>query len=229
MAKLLFTAIVADMRNKLNGTVFSKNRYGAYARTKVSPVNPQTPRQSAIRAIFGSLSQAWRGLTEEQRLAWINAAPNFPVTDQFGNIRYLSGNALFVRLNTVLLNAGEAQMSMPPSPEGVTAAYIMGASGNISSTTITITLSDAVGAEETVIVEATPVMSAGKNYFANLLRQVMVTPSGDTPNPTDLWDAYAAAYGAPTAGAKIGVAVYTVNINTGETSPKSTDVLVFAA
>jgi hypothetical protein len=29
MAKVLFTAVVADMRNKLNGTVFSKNRYGA--------------------------------------------------------------------------------------------------------------------------------------------------------------------------------------------------------
>ena len=42
MAKILTTAIVADIRNKLNGSVFSKNRYGAYVRTKVTPVNPQT-------------------------------------------------------------------------------------------------------------------------------------------------------------------------------------------
>ena len=42
MAKIKMTAIVADMRNKLNGSVFSRNRGGAYIRTKVTPINPQT-------------------------------------------------------------------------------------------------------------------------------------------------------------------------------------------
>ena len=49
MAKILMTAIVADIRNKLNGSVFSKNRYGAYVRTKVTPVNPQSTAQQNTR------------------------------------------------------------------------------------------------------------------------------------------------------------------------------------
>ena len=45
MAKVLFSALISDMRNKLNGSVFAKNRGGSYLRTKVTPVNPQTVAQ----------------------------------------------------------------------------------------------------------------------------------------------------------------------------------------
>src|SRR5574337_1436553 len=121
MAKILTTAIVADIRNKLNGSVFSKNRYGSYVRTKVTPVNPQTAFQVGIRSVLTSQSQAWRGLTDAQRQSWIDAAVNFPVTDIFGNIKHLSGSALFVKLNTVLYNAGFATLTVAPSPVALAA------------------------------------------------------------------------------------------------------------
>src|SRR5437867_2761155 len=116
MAKLLFTAVVADMRNKLNGTVFSKNRYGAYARTKVTPVNPQSTAQQNQRNTLSTNSAAWRGLTEAQRQSWIDGAINFPTTDIFGNSKILSGQALYVKFNNNLASIGVAPIDTAPTP-----------------------------------------------------------------------------------------------------------------
>jgi len=46
--KMKFGAIVVDGRGKIGGHVASKNRGGAYLRTKVTPSNPQTGYQAAV-------------------------------------------------------------------------------------------------------------------------------------------------------------------------------------
>ena len=73
MAKIKFGMMMTDARGKLGGQVFSKNRSGAYVRTKVTPVNPRTAAQPLSRSILGTLSASWSGLTEVQRRSW-NAA-----------------------------------------------------------------------------------------------------------------------------------------------------------
>jgi hypothetical protein len=55
MAKIKFGMMMTDARGKLGGHVFSKNRSGAYVRTKVTPVNGQTTAQTGVRAIFGAI------------------------------------------------------------------------------------------------------------------------------------------------------------------------------
>lgn len=55
-----------DGRGKIGGHVASKNRSGAYARIKVTPVNPQTTFQQVARNLLTSLSQGWRALTQAQ-------------------------------------------------------------------------------------------------------------------------------------------------------------------
>ena len=57
--KLKFGAIVTDGRGKIGGHVASKNRSGAYLRTKVTPSNPNTVAQVQVRSILASLSQSW--------------------------------------------------------------------------------------------------------------------------------------------------------------------------
>ena len=71
--KILWGALVVDGRRKIGGQVASKNRGGAYMRNKVTPVNPQTAAQTAIRNRLAGLSQAWRALTAAQRAAWNGA------------------------------------------------------------------------------------------------------------------------------------------------------------
>jgi len=66
--KIKWGAIVVDGRNKIGGHVASKNRAGAYLRTKVTPVNPNTGYQAGVRNTLSTLSSGWRALEEAQRL-----------------------------------------------------------------------------------------------------------------------------------------------------------------
>ena len=119
MAKVKFSALISEMRNKLNGSVFSRNRAGAYLRTKVTPINPRTSLQNAVRELLTSLSQNWRNLTEAQRDAWNAAVHNFQKTDIFGDMKTPSGINLYTKLNLNLANAGLILIDVPPLPSEV--------------------------------------------------------------------------------------------------------------
>lgn len=107
MASIKFGSIgISDARGSIGGTVFSRNRGGAYIRQRTTPVNPNTSRQAAIRATFGTVQSSWRGLTEAQRESWRSNAVNFPVKNRLGETITLQGNILFQKCNMVLASAG---------------------------------------------------------------------------------------------------------------------------
>src|SRR4051794_38926446 len=118
MAKIKYSALVSDMRNKLNGSVMSQNRYGSFVRNKVTPVNPQTSYQQAARQSLGNLSSSFRELTAGQIAAWNRSGVNFPFTDIFGDIKHLSGQTLFVKLNANLEKVNSPRILQPPLPVG---------------------------------------------------------------------------------------------------------------
>jgi hypothetical protein len=84
--KMKFGAFVVAGSGKIGGHVASRNRSGAFLRTKVTPTNPQTGAQNAVRSLLASLSSAWRSLTGAQRAAWNGAVSAFPRTNVFGDI-----------------------------------------------------------------------------------------------------------------------------------------------
>jgi hypothetical protein len=95
--KIKFSGIgVVDGRGKLNGTVFSRNRSGAIARVKVTPINPNTASQANARSILTSLSQSWRTLNQSVILVWNNAVADFQSTDVFGDLRTPTGINCFI-------------------------------------------------------------------------------------------------------------------------------------
>lgn len=216
MAKILFTAVVADMRNKLNGTVFSKNRYGAYARTKVTPVNPQTVAQQNNRNQLATFSAAWRGITQSQREGWISAAANFPTTDIFGNAKILSGNALFVGLNKNLDTVGVAQIDDAPTPVALPAITALSLAAAEGAGTVAVTFAPTpVPADFAFIVYATPNVPPGRLFVKNLYRTVTVLDAAAT-SPAAIGVAYAAIHGAPVAGQTIFIKVVAVSKTTGQ-------------
>lgn len=217
MAKILFTAIVADMRNKLNGTVFSKNRYGAYARTKVTPVNPSTPAQAAARSNFTANSQAWRGLTEAQRQSWIEAAPAFPVFDIFGNQKILSGQALYNKLNGNLLLIGQAPITSAPLPVAVPEVGAIGLTSDVSLGTMDLTAGTAaVPAGFTAVVKATPQYGPGISFVKNKFRFVKTIPAAGSLNPDDIQPEWAGIFGDQVAGQKVSAQLYFISNTTGQ-------------
>jgi len=124
MAKIKFGMMMTDARGKLGGQVFSKNKGGAYIRTKVTPVNPATVAQQLVRAIFAFFSQNWRALTEAQRTAWNAAVSNFTSTDIFADVRTPSGFNLYKKLNQNLLLISAAPIATPPLPQTVISPFL---------------------------------------------------------------------------------------------------------
>ncbi len=107
--------ILADLRGSIAGNTWSRNRFGAYVRSKVSPVNPNSTRQNQVRTRFSNISTRWSDtLTSAQRTGWKNYADGTPLTDQFGNPKILTGNQMYVRTNTVALNSGVAAFDTAP-------------------------------------------------------------------------------------------------------------------
>lgn len=226
--KVLTTAIVADLRNKLNGTVFAKNRYGLYARTKVTPVNPQTTYQQQNRAVLGNNSSAWRGLTQDQRNAWIAAAPNFPVTDIFGNVHNLSGQALYVKLNNNLANAGQSAISLPPTPVAMPAITLLAVAADVSDGEINLTFDAAsAGAGFTPLFYATPPIIPSKLYVKNRLR--LLGTATITTSAANIYTIWNARFGTLVAGQRITVNFAVVSNTTGQMSTPSNATAIITA
>lgn len=227
MAKIKFSALVSDVRNSLNGSTFARNRGGNYFRNKTSPINRQTPAQMALRNAFGSISQAWQGLTEGERQSWNDAVGDFAYVDQFGDLRQLSGAQLHQQLNQNLAVVGSAMITTAPIKAPV--FQLASASVITSAATQDLDLTLAPGplpAGVRVVVQATRPVSAGRNFLKNEYRTIHVINGGTSVTALDISTFYAARFATYAAGQRIGFRVWVVDTATGLKSPlTSFDVL----
>lgn len=219
--KIKWGMMMTDGRGKLGGQVASKNRSGAYVRTKVTPVNPQTTPQQAIRGLFGSVSAAWRSLTSEQITSWNEATEYWQRTDIFGDLVKPSGFALFQRLNMGLLSNVSAAVLLRDAPMPDTLPVISDVESNLtlasSSTWVVDWEVDAPGAQPgdfSLQIRCTPPMPSGRNYHANQLRVVV---QGDALAETySILDAYIERFGRlPNVNENVYIEVRTVSRQTG--------------
>ena len=227
--KVIYGNAVQDARGKNNGNVYSKNRYGAYVRTKVTPVNRRTSFQAAVRSAFSSASTAWSAtLTEAQRQAFAAFAALHPFTNIFGEKRLLDGKSMFVKIQAALSNAGLALTTTPPAD--ITTGSI---SGLVLTATVaaggTLSLADVesgipVGAQ--INIYATAVQSNGKNFVKSELR--FIESVAFTGGPYNIKASWIAKFGAfPTvAGGKIFVAVQIITAEGWLSTPNSTAAFV---
>jgi len=199
--KMKFGALVVAGSGKIGGHVASKNRGGAYLRTKTTPNNPQTTAQQNARALLGSLSQIWSTLTNEQRLSFDNAVASFATTDIFGDIRNPSGINLFVKLNANLGNIGESPILTAPAKVETVSAIMTDATGSWNLSYFYLLFADASLNNKTVLVSATAPMTQGTKFVKNKLRVIGYFEV--TAGQIDVKDAYEAKFGAAPVGANI--------------------------
>lgn len=205
MAKIKWGMIVTDGRGKLGGQVFSKNRSGAYIRTKVTPSNPRTPDQMAGRGILGSLSASWSGLTDEQRRAWNNAVEEWQKTDIFGDSRKPTGKNLFTGINKEIEQSGGTRILVPPVKVVMPELPALEPTIKLSTEEFGLGITN-VPAGFTLQVSATAQLSKGTTFVKDKLRVIGYVPAGAV-DANDLFGYYVDKFGTPTAGANIHVAV----------------------
>lgn len=213
--KTLFGSIIVAGSGKIGGHVASKNRHGSYLRTKVSPSQPSSTYSANVRARLASISTGWRSLTQAQRSLWNGAVSDFKRTDVFGNMHNPSGFNLYQMLNNNLVNIGEAVLTTPPTPEAVAGLVSLRATV-VHAGAVTLTFTDAISADTSILVFATPAVSAGKNFVKSEYRQIGVIDNAAT-SPYVATALYAAKYGAAgEAGKKVFFRLVPVNKTTGQ-------------
>jgi hypothetical protein len=220
MALVKFSALVSDMRKKLNGSVFSHNRGGNYLRNKVTPVNPKTSYQVATRARFAQYSQNWRNLTAAQISAWNAATPGYAKSNIFGDLKNPTGLQLYQKVNNNLIASGGTAITSPAAPKGVSVVTLTSLTYTVGVPALSIVFAGPVPALTRVKVFATPPMSAGINFVKSQLRLISTLAPAAT-SPANILAAYQAKFGSVGAiGQKIFVAFQFVDQTSGIASPR---------
>jgi hypothetical protein len=204
MAKVNFGTLANDVRGKIAGIVYSKNKSGAYTRTKVTPANPRSAFQQAVRAAFGTLAQQWSTmLTEGERAAWAAYSVSYPRRNVFGNSLTLNGLNTFVGMGAVLNQLGLPPAATPPVVGGVDPIIWSPNFGVLTTTTMTLTVATASAAAAAyVYIQATRSLPPGRAATPGDFRFVYSEPDPG-PGDIDIYAAYVARFGAPVLGAKV--------------------------
>jgi len=214
--KVKFGAIVVDGRNKIGGHVMSKNRAGAYMRTKVTPVNPRSVAQSDSRNRLSSISSAWENLSIPSLLAWNSAVSSWSKTDIFGDIKHPSGFNLFQKLNNNILRCGGTLLDVPPAKVELSYLGVLAIGAvTISAIPLTFTL-QALGTNEKLEVSATPAVPPCKSFVKSEYR-IIGHSLTLTAGSTDCGSLYITKFGATGSGFNdFFVSARIVNIVTGQ-------------
>lgn len=185
MALLKLGALAQDVRGSLAGTVFSRNRGGAYVREKVSPIQPLSPFSAITREVFRAVSQRWACvLTPGQRYDWDGWAEDHPVVNVFGDSIILGGIAAFQLINARLRQVNAGWLDDPPTDFTSEDLGICSITATVSGAVLTF--SAAVGrvlvASEKLLVYVTAPLAPGRAVQAPDLRLVnLATRSGYDP------------------------------------------------
>lgn len=98
---------VASISGSIGGTTFSRNRGGAYMRTRAVPTNPNTAQQQAVRSLVAQLAALWTNvLTAAQRTSWETYAENVLLPNALGQQINIGAVAHYIRSNVTRLQAG---------------------------------------------------------------------------------------------------------------------------
>lgn len=225
--KAKFGAVVVAGSGKIGGHVASRNRGGAYFRTKVTPLNPRSTFQSVVRSTLSLISQQWRELTEAQRSAWNKAVADFKSTNIFGDIVNPSGFNLYQKLNNNILQVGGSMITDPPVPS--TAGLIDTLSLTASTTAKSIAYTSGEDADSVMMLYATPPLSQGKSFVKSDYRLVEIVQT-NTGSPHVFTAPYLARFGTQGAiGQKVFVKAFLISTVTGIASQPREAYVVMTA
>ena len=194
MAKIKLGAFITDIAGKIGGTVFSKNKGGAYAKNKVTPSNPKTSYQTVIRAYMAAVSAAWRGLSYAQRNAFNAAAIGGFHKTVNGDTKILSGHQLHQELNMTLKQIGSSVITSPPAQAAVAGVTNASVVLDDSAHTAVLTYTPAIPATDTWMLFGTGLNSPGKKNLNNQYRYIRKLVAADV-SPFDFTTDYAAKFG----------------------------------
>lgn len=188
--------------NKIGTMVAYVSPYGQCYRAYCVPHDPRTDAQLRQRSTFGDSARRWsRSLTELQREHWDTAAqqtPSHPSLRQYAN---LSGQLLWVKIDSTLRFLGQPPVEEPPAPvvfgpNPVTSLLI----DYDASREIRLRLS--VGPlSEDIMVFGQPPCNSGRRKLRRVYYLGLLGPATD--GQCDITAPYTGRFGPPAPGQRV--------------------------
>lgn len=205
MALVKFGAGVSEMRGKEGGVIYSRNAFGSYIKTKVSPVNPQTSKQQVERGLMGNLASTWSTLSGAGKGAWDNLGAQVTRVNRFGDSTIYTGFALFMRLNRNLSTLGISAITTAPTPPTLTPVQITSLAASVGGGTINLGISPtSPGAAIYLVVYCTNNIVTGRRFVKNFYRLIH-TAANPAASPVNLNTSFAAYF---PAGMQLGASLF---------------------
>lgn len=230
---LINSAILSAASGSMGGLVFSHNKGGMYTRKRVTPTNPRTTLQTAIRSGFKTTSSLWaNALTSAQRAGWIAFALANPVPNRLGAPCIITGLQMFMRFNvpivtyaasTGLILTAPAAGTFIPAPNPI-AATVTGSTGAITLVSITLPYVPAVG--DYILMQISQPVSVGHTANGTNKRMLALYTQGATPvNPVLIAttpDPFNVGGGIRAAGSPYSLSAYYIDETAGNISSVGT-------
>ena len=190
---------------KLGLTVTFQGRTGLTRRTLVTPSNPRSTSQMAVRSALATMAAGYDQLTDAQQQPWITAAANYKTRSRLGQNGPLTGLQLYTKINCALAAIGESSVSIPPSAPAFTGSNVDALEISNTSGAIKLELhtSDAPP-EGTMLWAAAPQNSGVRRAPGMVLLGTLNTPAN---GKVDITSAYVGRFGAPPVNSRVFVAV----------------------
>jgi hypothetical protein len=103
MARVLYGAIVTEIKGKVNGLVFQKMGSTFGMRTYKNQYPNKGTSSQKKRTTWAITASLWKTLTPTQKLSYKNNAASYPTLDKFGNPVVLNQFQLFMLINQILV------------------------------------------------------------------------------------------------------------------------------
>ncbi len=97
MARIIYSAIVENIRGSIAGTTFQGNKHGYTVKKKPNIVNPRTNSQALRKAGLSAATRAWRDLSTADRNSYNSYASTYPQYAKHNPSSQLSGYEVFVK------------------------------------------------------------------------------------------------------------------------------------
>jgi hypothetical protein len=229
MAKILFGAGVGDARGSVGAMTFTKGRFGAVMRAKVSPVQPRTSTVLTIRSQFSELAKRWSNiLTDDQRLAWSALASTVNLVNAFGNIYHPTGLQLYERSNRNLDLIAQPHIDDPPDNLDVSGLLTINATATAAPAAMSVAFTPTpLGADDYLVVAASPQMPPGRSFFGNRLKHIF-SGAAASVSPANVLAGYLSVWGSLRAGNKIQVKAWVIRDTNGAASTPLSDTVTVA-
>lgn len=192
MAKVVYSANIQDIRGKLGNTVHSRARNGSTLRTRVSPKQPKTAGQTAVRSALTKSSVLYKNMTAPQLAAWATYAQTLAKHDPLSGKTYAPApGTVFGGLTDKFLQMTPAAAVPMTTPTAGFAGDSIGVSavGVSGKVTFTASAANTVGVKTELLLQPlksrarTPTAKAyrTKTFFAfvaGTLVQDVIVPAG---------------------------------------------------